>query len=218
VSELRPSDAQRTNRSHQLAPINWPRSTGPDQLAPINWPRSTGPIQPAPMNWLRRTGSEDADRVMAAGARCCERRSAAQKAQVAGACRWRARRGIAPSTWGACGRRGRHLGALRSVAASAEHKVQSPRGEGASPDARLRSEPEARRTQRGGIGEALGGSSDAPSRDCAHRRSSAIGCSATPTRARRQQHWRQGRFCTVRGSLLGSLSPPHHLAPRMAPG
>jgi hypothetical protein len=47
------------------------------------------------------------------------------------------RRGIAPSAWGACGRGSWLRRAVRSLAREAGRKVQSPRGDGASPVARL---------------------------------------------------------------------------------
>jgi hypothetical protein len=93
---------------------------------------------------------------MAAGVRCFERRSAD------GGCCGRARRGIASSTWGACGWCRWHLGALRSLTSSAEQKVQSPRGEGASPDARLQGGTEAHLTRRGGSAKHRGAQATRP--------------------------------------------------------
>jgi hypothetical protein len=106
-----------------------------------NRPRSTGSDQPSPTNWLGRCGRGDGG--WSAVLRVAPRRR-------------RARRGIAPSTWGACGRRGWHLGALRSVTDSAEQKVKSPRGEGASPDARPQGGTETSLVQHRGAQQGAG--------------------------------------------------------------
>ena len=139
---------------------------------------------------------------MAAGVRRCERRCGRLGAD--GAFRRRARRGIAPSTWGARGRRGWHAGARRSMAASAAQKVQSPRGEGASPDARLHSGPQVLLEQRSGLSE---GPDRAARRRIAQRWPTGLGAVPATRPAHRQ---REGQ-----GSLQGH---PRAARAAQAPG